>query len=507
MAVGGRHSGAALAHHGVQARQGCAVPWGAYAVWCLRGLTLAVALVTTWAYFQGGVTYLDNGDGLYLYPAQRLARGAVLYHDVMATQPPAVYLLGAAAFKAGLPVAGIRLLSAAMRAACIALVYVLGWRLFRDRLTAALASLLYALLPIGLAWDRSTNSNSPLTLLLLLSACALARDSTRSARLGGVLAALALFTKDLYVPVLAATLLYLLRQQRPLLASYVQGLLGGVIGATIVLLGYAGPTALRDVFLGQDASPLNPSWFIASVAYVVTSEGGLVLAALGGAWLCLRRPTVPGDNASVGGSYGAYLLLGSAAILVATLKEGTFGTVFQCAEPAVALLAAYALAWAARAFRAPSRVVAGRVAVGGALAALLTLSCASVIGTDRAALAMNNTGAVGRVASLVRRHAPPGSIVLEPPYYAVLTATRIPGDVSDTYIMDQRAQHGDARAMAWLHAIRLALWWARYPIVVADQHIAALPGIIPVLRRRYHPVYDDALPPSIHAVVWLPNGR
>src|SRR5437764_10346357 len=176
--------------------------WPRLAVCGLIALVVVVLAATAHAYLQGALSYVDNGDGYYLYAAHRLAQGAVLYRDVMGTQPPLVYALGAAVFKLGGTLATLRLVSAALRALCTALVFLAGLRLVGDRLTAGLAALTYALLPIGLEWDRSFDVNPPLTLMALLALWPFLRFTSRAARLAGVLAALALFTKNLYAPLL-----------------------------------------------------------------------------------------------------------------------------------------------------------------------------------------------------------------------------------------------------------------------------------------------------------------
>jgi len=473
---------------------------GACAHWALLGAALAMLGAMAWVYARGATSYIDNGDGYYLYAARRVAQGATLYRDVMGTQPPVVYLLGAAAFKLGAPLQGIRLLSAAMRVLATALVYLLSRRLFDSKPAAALAALLYTLLPIGLVWDRSFDVNPPLTLVALLAALALSYDTRRTARASGLLAALALFTKDLYAPLLAVTLVYLIMRRRRLLAPYLQGLLGGLVLLGGALVVYAGPDGPRDAFLGQNGSPFNPAWFVAAVAYVAASEGGVVLVALAGAVIgryAHRRiltPRTPG-----GSDYAPWLLVGSAAVLLATLKEGTAGPVFQLAEPAVALLAAYGALWAwRRRATKPVRPVAL------ALPAVLLLSVLSIVGADRAALAWDNSGEVARVVALTRARAHPGAVIVAPPYYALLTGTHLPGDAADTYIVARRVARGDGTATAWARQVVAGIDARRYPVVLVDLRLAAIAPLRAALQRTYRPLYADTLPPALHVIVWVP---
>jgi len=473
---------------------------GVYAHRALLGAALAALGVTAWAYARGATSYIDNGDGYYLYAARRVAQGATLYRDVMGTQPPVAYLLGAAAFKLGVSLQGIRLLSAAMRVLATVLVYLLGRRLFDDKPAAALAAFLYALLPIGLVWDRSFDVNPPLTLVALLAALALSYDTRRAACVSGLFAALALFTKDLYVPLLAVTLGYLILRRRRLLAPYLQGLLGGLVLLGGALVMYAGPVGPRDAFLGQDGSPFNPAWFVAAVVYVAASEGGVVLVALVGA-VSGRYAYRRGGERAVGrrADYAPWMLVGSAAVLLATFKEGTAGPVFQLAEPAVALLAAHGALWAWRRWTT--------IPAALALPAVLLLSVLSIVGADRAALAWDNSGEVARAAALIRERTHLGAVIVAPPYYALLTGTRLPGDAADTYIVARRIARGDRAAMMWARRVVAGIDARRYPVVLVDLRLAAIAPPMAALQRTYRPLYADPLPPALHVTLWVPTRR
>jgi len=219
----------------------------------------------------------------------------------------------------------------------------------------------------------------------------------------------------------------------------------------------------------------------------------------------------PWSNAGTGEQRGAllfapYLLAGSVAVLLTTLKEGTFGTLFALVEPAVALLAAFTIVRAVQAIRAHSRH--GLLWAG--VLALACVSCLGLIGPDRGALVPSaasaaNAAAVRGMAALIRGHAAPGTVVLVPPYYATLTGMRLPYDVSDTYILAQRANRGDPVAVAWVRGMAQDVAYGRYPVVVVDRHIALFAPVMTALRRAYHPVYADDLPPAVRSVVWLPG--
>ncbi|HKO23273.1 MAG TPA: hypothetical protein VJY65_00880, partial [Chloroflexota bacterium] len=295
-----------------------------------------------------------------------------------------------------------------------------------------------------------------------------------------------------------------------------QGFVGGLAALGAALAAYAGPAGLHDAFLGQQSSPFNPAWFVVSVTYVITWEGAVVLVALVGAYLCRHASRSRRTECSPALDYAPWFLGGASAVLLATLKEGTFGTVFQVAEPAVALLAAYGAMWALRprardhgpATYAAAQRTARRLAVALALPAALLVALASLAGADRAALAQGNAAEVARVVALIRAHAQPGATIVAPPYYALLTGTRIPGDAADTYILAQRASHADPWALRWVRRVTRALGARRIPIVLTDMRsdmIAPLKAA--ALRAGYRPVYGDTLPPALHVEVWVPKMR
>jgi hypothetical protein len=282
------------------------------------------------------------------------------------------------------------------------------------------------------------------------------------------------------------------------------------------------------------------------VYYVITVEGAVVLMAIMGAHLCWRESRSRRLEGAPALDYAPWFLGGASAVLLATLKEGTLWPVFQLAEPAVALLAAYGVTWAltpaartawqrmatkaawgrraeaARPRRPIGRHVSarplgyslagadfrrGRQAVALALPAALLVALAwlSLAGADRAALARGNAAEVARVVAMIRAHAQPGATIVAPPYYALLTGTRIPGDAADTYILAQRVRHADPWAMRWVRRVTRDLSARRIPIVLTDVRSDKIAPLMAALRAAYRPVYGDTLPPALHVEVWLPK--
>jgi hypothetical protein len=142
-----------------------------------------------------------------------------------------------------------------------------------------------------------------------------------------------------------------------------------------------------------------------------------------------------------------------------------------------------------------------------AVPAALLVALASLAGADRAALAQGNAAEVARVVAMIRAHAQPGATIVAPPYYALLTGTRIPGDAADTYILAQRVRHADPWAMRWVRHVTRDLGAHRIPIVLSDVRSDAIVPLMAALLAGYRPVYGDPLPPALHVEVWLPKMR
>lgn len=136
---------------------------------------------------------------------------------------------------------------------------------------------------------------------------------------------------------------------------------------------------------------------------------------------------------------------------------------------------------------------------------LAMLSVPSALAADRAALNWTNAGEVWHVAALVGAHAHPGNTILAPPYYALLTDTRLPADAADTYILAQRVARGDAWAQRWLADVVADLRARHLPVVVTDLRLEQIAPLMAALRAHYRVLYSDTQPPAVHSQVWLPD--
>jgi hypothetical protein len=136
---------------------------------------------------------------------------------------------------------------------------------------------------------------------------------------------------------------------------------------------------------------------------------------------------------------------------------------------------------------------------------LAALALPSVLAIDNGTLSWTNAGEVTHVAALVGAHTRPGATIIAPPYYALLTGTRLPADAADTYILARRIEHGDARARRWLAGAVVSLKARRLPVVVTDLRLAQIGPLMAALRVHYRVLYSDTLPPALHSRVWVPD--
>src|SRR5665213_505389 len=110
-------------------------------------LVLLVLCVAYWftAIRPSSHAYLDYVDGYYLYVAQRMAHGAVLYSGVMGVQPPGIYVVGAALFRVHDQLATARVYSGLLHCATILLVAAVCLRVTGRGVDALIAAAVYTL--------------------------------------------------------------------------------------------------------------------------------------------------------------------------------------------------------------------------------------------------------------------------------------------------------------------------------------------------------------------------
>jgi hypothetical protein len=449
------------------------------------------------AIHPGSHAYLDYVDGYYLYVAQRMAHGAVLYSGVMGVQPPGIYVVGAALFRVHDQLATARVYSGLLHCGTIVLVAAVTFRLTNRGVDALVSAALYTMAPYGLIWSRIFDPNPLVTFLSLCCLWALLGDRGRWAALAGGFAALALLTKVWYVPVGGVAIWWLATYRRQQLVIFLVGALVPAVLACALGTLSAG-AAFWHGLLVQDASPVSGVWFESSFIHVLIEDWFLLILGLAGARALWRS----GDHRC---RLAALWIPFSCLVLLATVKEGTAWPVFQFAEPCLAVGAAALLSGrfgksGTTALAAPTKPYPIRSAVI-ALAVLLLLAVPAL----RTASSWPNSGENAMVAAL-RSAKPAKSPVLAPPFYLYLSGRLGVDRFADINLWGQEAVRGDAEAVRALSALVAALDRGAVPMVLADNRVRALDGVPQALRAHYKQLpLHDSLPSDRSVTVWVPR--
>jgi hypothetical protein len=276
-----------------------------------------------------------NAGGYYEYASWQVAQGARLYRDVVGTQTPLIFLLGAAAYRLRPQSDVFALFALTVRLLTMLGVYALARRCGLSVALALCAFLLYAALPLGFFFDNRFEPNILVTLGGILTISVLTRLSPITAGVAGVSCDLCVLAKLIFLPILGAVGVYLVLTNRPLLRPFLLATTGSLLVAFAIGWIGAGHDFVEGAFLGQAGQSLSWNNLEMSVHYLWSVEGITILVALAGGAL----------GAHAGGSQRllAFYLAGSLVPVAATLKPGSLAPEFLVAEPAIALCAALTL--------------------------------------------------------------------------------------------------------------------------------------------------------------------
>lgn len=425
----------------------------------IAGLVLVGLVYAVFGMPPTDPTYVDFGDGNYMYISSRLADGIVLYRDIVSPQPPLHLYTGSLVVRlcrlTGVePLLGLRLYQHLLRLAVGLVAAAIAWRLFRCRTLTVLTYLVYLLLPVGFWWTRGYQSEPlellPMTLCFWLLLDGPDRPAGRArAALAGVCAAFALATNMTFLPYLCFHGLYLALARRDLILPFLLPLAAITGGGIAYFSAVAGSAFFENVWSNQ-VGTFPPGRFVwlqritRDLAETYQIEGSAILAACVGLWFYAIRSKSPQRL------YVIWYAVSSMGSIVFTAKGGTRNYIFSLGEPMVAVFAAAAL----RDGMAAGRPLFGRLkdGSGGLLAssfarfsAGLVLFCALLTLTLNAFLFLYSTRA-GRqyeleaervlpVIQAISLHTQPGDRLLAPPFYAFVTGRVIDEECGETYIL------------------------------------------------------------------------
>jgi hypothetical protein len=485
---------------------------------------------------QWGLTYIDFGDGNYMYISRRIAEGAVVYRDILAPQPPCHLFLGAGVLKlaalCGLhgadAIVAIRIASLIIRLASFMLVMHLAWRAWRRPLAMLLAGGLFLFLPVGFWWAMAWQSE-PLEMLFLLAmmACALRRTIPGDI-FTGVFAALAALTNATAAPFLLILVLYFAaatwRTPRRLLCMLIPcGLIAGLV--TLIMQLWTGGEFWRNIFEYQVGTFTPMPYAINKLNLqgqkILYNEGFFLAVALIGFARFAR--TSPLDPVSRGGL--AWFFAATLLSFFYMIKGGTVDYIFSLSEPAIAILAGGELAvWIVRWLQPGDASPVSRDEISAlkiddagypietpkpparpfALMVFVSLIlCFFALGPIVVFYRILLTGQtyeaseqqVQTVTRQLTRFSGPGDRILAPPFYAVAANRTLWGDYSEIFIwsMNYRnaLQDGDTEAIGYrkIQDMAQAIAGRQLPIIVLEMdQTGMIPEVMLALKKHYRPI-------------------
>ncbi|MHB8143403.1 MAG: hypothetical protein ACYDGX_07055 [Thermoleophilia bacterium] len=461
---------------------------------------------------------LDAADSAYLISASAIAHGAFPYRDFLAAHPPLLYLLGAPLALFGGSVEPFRIFSLVIQCALALAVLFLAMKLAGKPWLAFLAGAFTLVAPAGVFFSKMFLNDSLTSLLSVAMFLLLLGASRRSAAAAGAVAALGVLTKLTFLPVLAAGAVFALLYRRSLSGLFLAVVLGVSSIAAAAIEFFTGGAYFDDIFLAQGSKTLSFANFYQGMERIWQFDWPLLLLAVPGVWFCLasllrtRRRAREAGNAGGGESFALPLLwLGAGLLPLATLPAaGHDINLFQTAEPAVALMAAWGvvtLAGAAarlRARRLPRQKPGGKAAAMVAVV-LIAAAAAAMLARDRDFLARSNSADVDRIVAAIEKNSSGGMPVLAPGCYAFQAARPVAFGFYDQFLWEEKYQRGDADARALFDRISLDIDQGQIAAVALSESQPTYAAMETGLKSRYRVDYRSTQWPPL--TLWLPGIR
>ncbi len=379
-----------------------------------------------------GLEYWDFSEGVYALSSRLLLHGHGLYGDVVAAQPPGIFLFGALALALHDSLGTLRLAVGLAELAGALVAAHAVWRLTASRLLTALTPVVYLLTPWAVHEHGSLLPETLAPLLLLPAALLLARPE--HVRIGAVLAGAAVMVKLSFA--LPAVVLVLAARRRREAAVWALGTLVVLaLAATLVF----GTDVWRDIVVAQarigrdSVRHVGQKW-----AQEAWGLAGLVLAAAL-CWPRRREPLV------------RMLLALAAGMLLTGLTNVKVGTSLIIVVPIEAALVP--LAMTAFALGRRTALIAA-VALAFTLAQTVTLLAIKPTATPFL-YPGSQRGAWGRVLSdsavaarvkAIRASCPRGVPYGGPPFLAMAAGRSEPLDQPDGFLTSYSPTFADLHA-------------------------------------------------------------
>ncbi len=299
-------------------------------------------IILMWS--QTDRSYIDFGDGNYLYISSRIADGLRLYRDIVPPQPPCHLFLGALLIKIGRvignPLYTVRFFSILLHSLTAIFIFLVTVRILRNDIIAFISSLIYLILPEGFWWSIGYQSESLEIILLLIAFYLLIQGTKSSLIVSALFSVLACFTNMTAVPYVGFNALFLIIKKRRLCLFYLIPLV--VLGLLFLLIMhlYSEGSYINAIFFNQ-LQTYSKSFIIDGIARIInegkdvyTWEGAFIIFALLGILSFVKSSRHPFSE------YIGWYALFSILSIVFVTKGGTVDYIFTIGEPYVAIFSA-----------------------------------------------------------------------------------------------------------------------------------------------------------------------
>jgi hypothetical protein len=409
----------------------------------LAALALAAGVAIVLHLLRGN-SYWDYSEGVYLYTSRLLLHGHDLYGDVVAAQPPPLFLLGAGLLGIHDSLGWARAAIGAMQVATALLAAAVTWRIVGDRVAAVAAAPLTLLTPWAVH-EHGSLIPEMIAAPLLLGGVLLARDRDRAPWLGLCVAVLAAMKLSYALPAVA---LIAVSADWRRAARWAIG--AAVVGASAALAVF-GTGLWRDTVTAQLQSGHIPLHSVAGeIGQIAWQLAGLVVAALL-AWR-YRREAVDRRTLLVAATVAFATLI----TLVSIWKRGTSLNSLVAPE---ATLVPLAVAGITLALRGRRRGLTALGVAGVAFAVVQGLSLVAhplIVGSrpihpflrpgSGQSYGVTMTRAEVDRAVAEARRCPPGVPYSGTPEIAFIAKRPMPGDQPDQYLVHLAPTLNAARA-------------------------------------------------------------
>ena len=423
------------------------------------------------------LTYIDFGDGNYLYLSWRLSEGDPLYADLPSPQPPLHLFIGALLVKIGAGLSTfVRTFQVVLRIVTGVMVWALAREIVGSRPISALAGMIFIWLPEGVWWSRGYQSEPLLIFLqcvqLYLFLRALRRPRPGLSLIGaGAVGSLGVYTNMTAVPYLGLQLAYLIYRYRPgFLPFRRRGKPKGSrshsnffwiflfsVGIPCVILlaamnSYSDGQYLTHIWTRQMGTFPTESfgqmfgYFFSSLVTefgdIVAYEGGFVLLAILGVLLFVGM-----EDPHPHCLYILWWAVASMGSIFFVAKGGTVEYIFTLGEPAVAVFSAFFLQTFLLSSEIPWRIKQMRRDVprslGKIILVLFLLSTLGVKGGWLIAQTMQNSihvmefpeTQVKAVLYIINSRTEPDDEIVAPPFYAYTSHRRLAEHLSYDFLL------------------------------------------------------------------------